>query len=131
MKKFKVWDKKEKWFSTVFFYIGQNGKLYYDDGYFLQEAKKSRFIICLETGIKDKTGKMIYEGDLLVTSNDGKNGCDVWDEDENGYTSYLPESLKNKYEFNWHVEEDWNDSIYSKPYIKIVGNIFENPGLLK
>jgi uncharacterized phage protein (TIGR01671 family) len=84
------------------------------------------------TGLKDKNGKEIYFGDILATHNDGKDGCDTWVIDQEGYT--VVEELKNELGVaysKWWVELEDSDSIYSNEYIEVVGNIYENPELLK
>jgi len=79
------------------------------------ETLFNNFELMQFTGIKDKYGKDIYEGDLCNTE-DGvceivfKYGCFCYliSKEE----TFCPS-------FNWHIEE-----------LEIVGNIFENPEML-
>jgi len=85
-------------------------------------------------GVKDKNGKLIYEGDILATSNnDSREGtCDTWDKEDLGYTA-----VKWDQDFFCFSCTDWNfepvdyDSTYSLDFVEVVGNIHENPELLE
>lgn len=81
--------------------------------------------LCQCTGLKDKHGKLIYEGDILKifhVSSTGQGKLDirdvVYDEDkarfifcENGYMSYITVDTDDVWE--------------------VIGNIYENPELLE
>lgn len=92
-----------------------------------QLAKKAEKVMQY-TGLKDKNEKEIYEGDIIqsVMCICGKNSCtshskDVftveWDEFQTGF-----------YPFNQQYESDNFKSAGNK---EIIGNIYENPELLK
>lgn len=75
------------------------------------------------TGLKDKNGKEIYEGDIL-TSSDWSCGCEVIYKG-GGFTLKQGESTSNLYAnfldaYGYYIDD-----------IEIVGNIYENPELLE
>lgn len=82
------------------------------------------------TGLKDKNGKEIYEGDILATSNDGKNGHDEWTEDDWGYGIVQLDIIGGLLVNGWMSSLEHNDSVYSLEYVEVIGNIYENPELL-
>ena len=78
------------------------------------------------TGLYDKNGKEIYEGDIVIHFNHNeiirevifmKGSFGYWTGEE--FISYAS---------NYHFE--WND-FYKSEKIEIIGNIYENPELLK
>jgi uncharacterized phage protein (TIGR01671 family) len=79
------------------------------------------------TGLQDKNGVEIYEGDILATSNNGKDGADIW------ILEVMGEVYWNGKFACWNHRIALNDdeSIYSPQYVEVIGNIYQNPELLK
>ena len=76
------------------------------------------------TGLQDKHGKYIYEGDIVsgICLNDGPQICVV------GFDTFGIFYTKIKY----HPCEEWdNIAMLAQEYNEVIGNIFENPELLK
>lgn len=75
--------------------------------------------ICQCTGLKDKNGKFIWEGDI------------VWDSDERAFY----EIIWNQEDMCWNVEDaDGHKSEFEECYgstIEVNGNRFDNPELLE
>lgn len=102
IKKFKAWDKKNK----VMLSWGELKKLDYTHQFELFED--DNFIFLQDTGRKDKTGKEICEGDIVVY----EKGTKFVSEVRYKKTEFLPQQIKRTH------------------YILVIGNIYENPELL-
>lgn len=120
--KFRVWNIENKNFiyDAIYAYDGNNYKGKDNDGwiYCFGEYidKNNEYIVEQCTGLKDKNGKLIYEGDIVNTSNFGK--CFIeWADDEAGFTLHSIETV------NYY-------SIYCCKDFEIIGNIHENKDLL-
>lgn len=68
------------------------------------------------TGLLDKSGKEIYEGDLILRDSRDKNDLDKVEYQESGFFPFA------FYEFG--------DEGYDAKSCEIIGNIYENPSIL-
>jgi len=128
--KFRAWDKKrkimtnEKEYSISLYVDGSYSVEKYDDrdssGKKHWHVEKSEnFILMQYTGLKDKNGKEIYEGDILK-----------------GKVKFIVEYHVGAFCGKWKTKsvkkpmryiELWK--IYDR--IEVIGNVYENPELLK
>ncbi len=114
--KFKVFDKKSKemycWEDIDYINIDEVGV---DDGDLRLSYKDIELL--QYTGLKDKNGKEIYEGDIFQDEEDGSYDFVKWNKVYGGYGTniwWLPKEL---------VEQSNK--------IEIIGNICENKDLIK
>ena len=121
--KFRAWDQRDK-------------KMFTHESDILG-FRPDRFVLQQFTGLSDKDGKEVYEGDVLnQTWPDGKtvHGFVRWDDDNARF------SIRNIVSGDWTLEhlvaeikeQDLNGYIVSlSKDVEVIGNIYENPELLK
>lgn len=120
--KFRAWDKKgrEMWSISSIHYGSHDEILWVDldkmNAYPLSEVDPAQVELMQYTGFKDKNGKEIYEGDLLSIG-------DAIDEVKWGRTEVYLEDVKEG--ITSMIPYNVND------IFEVVGNIYENPELLK
>ena len=82
---------------------------FYESFQELLENLNENIILMQSTGLKDKNGKLIYEGDVVKYT-------------EGGF--FLKGTIKIV------TFEDYNTLINNASELEVIGNIYENPGLL-
>ena len=115
--KFRVWDKETgAWCcwanANSFFHCDQKGNI----SWFRNEG---RFIIQQYTGLTDKNGKELFEGDIIKQRH---NYIDIEERDWIGAVEW--------HESGWRMMSK-EDIGFKLRDCKIIGNVFENPELLK
>jgi len=128
--KFRAWDKKKNrmiydviigkdFFATCW----DKDYVYGDITAISQNNWEKRYVIMQFTGLRDKNGREIFEGDI-VNINEEVVAVVRWDEFN---ACFFPDIRWKKekgviYDIRIHrADEEW----------EVVGNIFENPDLLK
>lgn len=123
--KFRAWDKKERRFlNEDEFVIDNNGKVY-----LWNENNTLSFIYNIElmqyTGLKDKNGKEIYEGDVVAYDlgfDDEKteNYKIIFDNKQCAYFMFPLNDKSRLRHFTYSAKND----------CEVIGNIYENTELL-
>ena len=139
MKKFKVWDTKEKeWVINPRVALIHHEKSWGNDFYLEidedwndEDYDPTRYIFLQSTGLKDKKGNEIYEGDVLITDWDWRNKPVRY--------FYVKECLpfielvdKQGFDYdNGDYYQGSNVESHQWKSFEIAGNIYENPELMK
>lgn len=116
--KFRAWNKKKKRMIDVSLLDIKNRCIYswigeHEEGYFEDDFELMQY-----TGLKDKNGVEIYEGDI-IRRNDEYNEKVTWGEGEDS-DSWVTICVDNGNDFLLYPTDD----------SEVIGNIYENPELM-
>ena len=125
MPKFRAWTEEGKvMYYDVYPFKDNTLLLSYDEISF-DEVPASDFILMQSTGLKDKNGKEIFEGDIVKY----KSGCNTYTEEvayDKNFAGFGVKDAKANVVFTfWEIAED-----ISLTSLEVIGNIYENPELL-
>lgn len=113
--KFRAWDENEMFFpnSDAWFKLKKG----------IIEIPPKGYVLMQFTGLKDKNGTEIYEGDIVKHSYYPNQG----------YIEWLGMNPKNHYIGQYCITDVNDESISISPSkdLEVIGNIYENPNLLK
>lgn len=124
--KYRVWDKKEQKWVSANIIVTSGGLLCwtFGDTHELVDDRE-RYDVQLSTGLKDRKGKEIFEGDVVkvhASETKGTNWMEVieWRCDPNGDIGEGNNYWTTSKSEGWCPDE-----------LEVIGNVWENPELLE
>ena len=123
--KFRCFDKDTKTMHEVVAIDFKDWRVYYE-AYGLRSYWNKNVVLMQSTGIKDKNGVEIYEGDILKL-----HAIFLAPDDKIGYLEYSPKyGYSIIFEGNrLYRQEYWAST--NKLNYEVIGNIYENPELIE
>ena len=124
---FRVWEEREKEYDTWSYILDENGNLFRNAYGALICCDKKDYIIEQYTGLKDKNGQKIYEGDIVTFKVERFNNVTLGFESEDWHTAVV----------EWNQDDACysfmvRDVPFSVRYeAEVIGNIHKQPELLE
>ena len=116
--KFRVWDKKLKLLGDVSYIDFDNKKMIYHNGFVNYYVNFEDVEIMQSTGLKDKNGVEIYEGDIIDVGTRIPFLNKIQRDEETAYLKLVP------------LDKRWTESYFTnfedKSRYEVVGNIYED-----
>ena len=124
---FRVWEEREKAYDTWSYILDENGNLFRNAYGALICCDKKDYIVERYTGLKDKNGQKIYEGDIVTFMVERFNNVTLGFESEDWHTAVV----------EWNQDDACysfmvRDVPFSVRYeAEVIGNIHKQPELLE
>lgn len=118
--KYRAWDKETKTMNGM-------AEIYRNRNQEIELRPKEKIILMQSTGLKDKNGKEIFEGDILKVANNDSSWFEVVKYDHEK-AMFISKEVNLKYE----VPETPLYDLFS-PYlfkVEVIGNIWEDGDLI-
>lgn len=134
--KFRAWDKLNKRFVKISdFYLDTDGSIKEIGTELLDFGNDPSFdsvVLMQSTGLKDKNGVEIFEGDVVKVS-DGSNEEDSYISVVKNYAGEGYPAFDIEAPGSWYYESNVLSTIMGGDYetIEVIGNVWENPELLE
>lgn len=132
--KFRAWDGK---YMIYDFFVSSHGNPYdYADVVYdtpnMETVEAPNFKIMQSTGLKDKNGVEVFEGDVVKVS-DGSNEEDSYISVVKNYAGEGYPAFDIEAPSSWYYESNILSTIMGGDYetIEVIGNIYDNPELLE
>ena len=121
--KFRAWYNNTMWYSLPWRFKYNNGGFsHFFNGH---NASQKEVILMQFTGLKDKNGKEIYEGDIVHVP-EGYGG-DLLYKEFIGIVDYDPPVFYINQQESIKKTRKWHGQEYGWDELEIIGNIYENP----
>lgn len=129
--KFRIWDIKQQKYRQRTHHEADtcldclSGKVLYGEGIEIYGEEDDKDVVLEQcTGLKDKNGKLIYEGDIVYSNLDGGTQKVIyWDDGLASFMAY------NRYP-DKHYTQRIGDGYFIELGFEVIGNIHENADLL-
>jgi len=124
--KFRAWLKEDKEMVDVEEIHFFNGEFDFIGDAITWMCKSDDCVLMQSTGLKDKNGKEIFEGDIVKVTDD--------DERTNFPDGGIGTICGLDEIFMWYIDGQVHNGLFDisqEYYIEVVGNIYENPKLLE
>lgn len=125
---FRAWLKKEKEMIDVDEIHWSDGQLDFIGDGITFKCESDDLVLMQSTGLKDKNGKEIFEGDIVT---DGHTTGDIKNHPTLGFYMVDENGVERWFSDHATIEDFEEDVETAARILEIIGNIYENPELLK